>query len=200
MKRLRDRQLRASRGFLIATGIVLLGAAVIAALLAAKIVDDLGGPLDSHTALLNSTGMRLLRRHQLAFQSGAALISIVVIATGITWLRQQIPPMRHQHDTSLDIADPHTDGHNVIAGDALAQALEHDLVQSPLVARARAEIQTRSQLIRLRLDIDEATPVDCVISTVVDPAVARIATVAELTAPLHIEADIRLVRHVASLH
>jgi hypothetical protein len=179
---------------LFAVGVVLLAAAVVAALLAGKVIHGLGHPLDSRTALLNDSGMRLLRRHQLTFQLVAALFALALIALGIAWLRQQIPPLRQQDDTRLEIADSHIDGRNMVAGDALARALEGDLEHSPYIARARAELQTDSETVRLRLDVDEEMPVDHVIATVVDPAIARITTVAELAGRPRVETDIRLVR------
>jgi hypothetical protein len=194
MKRIRDRQLRTSRCLLVVIGLALLTAAVIGALLAGKVIHGIGRPLNSRTALLNVSGMRLLRRHQLTFQLVAVLVALALIGLGITWLRRQIPPVRHHEDTPLDITDARVDGRNMIAGDALARALETDLEQSPYITRARAEVQTASEIVRLRLDVDEEMPVGRIIATVVEPAIARVATVAELVGRPRVETDIRLVR------
>jgi hypothetical protein len=193
MKRIRDRQLRTSRALLVATGTILLVLAALAALLASKLVDRIGQPLDARTVLLNANGRRVLSEHQLGFQLGALAVGIVLIAVGLTWLRQQIPPIRRHEDTPLDGADGGVDGRNMIAGDALAHALERDLERSPHVARARAELQPGSEVVRLRLDVDEEVPVHEVITTVVDPAIGRVVTVAELSKPLRVETEVRPV-------
>jgi hypothetical protein len=193
MKRIRDRQLRTSRALLVVTGTILLVGAAIAGLLAAKLVDRIGRPLDARTVLLNAHGRQLLHEHQLGFQLGALVVGIVLIVVGASWLRQQVPPMRRHEDTPLEISDAEVDGRNMIAGDALAHALESDLERSPHIARARAELQTGSEVVRLRLDIDEDTPMHEIITTVVDPAVARVVTVAELSTPPRVETEVRPV-------
>ena len=203
MKRIRDRQLRTTRVFLVAIGVMLFGLAITAALLAAKLIGSIGDPLDAHTPLLNANGRRLLHEHELAFQLGAALVALLFIAVGIAWLRVQIPSPRRHDDVPLDIGDTpgdarNIDGRNTIAGDALAEALEADLERSPLVARARAELRSGSDVVRLRLDVDEDASVDEILAAVVDPALARAVTVASLPNTPRVEADIRPVAGAAS--
>jgi hypothetical protein len=198
MKRIRDRQLRTSRLFLVVTGGVLLAFATAAALLAGKVIDRVGDPLDAHTTLLNASGQRLLKAHQLAFQLGAVVVAIVFVSVGAAWLRQQIPAVRRQEDVPLDIGDAGIAGRNTIAGDALAHALESDLERSAFVARARAELRSGSEFVRIRLDVDEEASVDEIVATVVDPAIARIVTVAELATTPRVVADIRPVAVAAS--
>jgi hypothetical protein len=47
--------------------------------------------------------------------------------------------------------------------------------------------------VRIRLDVDEDAPVDEILATVVDPALARVVTVAGLPTTPRVEADIRPV-------
>ncbi|MDX6414079.1 MAG: hypothetical protein QOH23_1489 [Gaiellaceae bacterium] len=203
MKRIRDRQLRATRAFLVVVGAALFGLAIAAALLAAKVIESIGDPLDAHTPLLNASGRRLLHEHELAFQLGAALAALLFIGVGFAWLLLQIPSRRRHDNVPVDIGDTAVDGHNIggrntIAGDALAEAFEADLERSPLVARARAELRSGSDVVRIRLDVDEDAPVDEILATVVDPAIARIVTVADLQTRPRVQADIRPVAGAAS--
>jgi hypothetical protein len=177
---------------------MLVALATVAALLAGKVIDRIGDPLDAHTALLNPSGRRLLNEHQLAFQLGAVLVALLFIAVGVAWLRQQIPAPRRQGDVPLDIGDGGVDGRNTIAGDALARALEADLERSASVARARAELRAGSEFVRIRLDVDEEASVDEILTRVVDPAIARVVTVAELATAPRVLADIRPVAVAAS--
>jgi hypothetical protein len=198
MKRIRNRQLAISRTFLIVVGAVLLAGAVIAGLLATEIVDRLGNALDAQTALLNADGLRLLYVHRLAFQFLALGIGVVLIVVGLVWLKNQIPPHRRQEDHSVETQVSDVAGRNTVAGGALAHALENDLARSPQVERARAELRGEEGIVRLRLDIDDGSSADEVLGAVVEPAIDRVATVAELPTRPDVQIDLRPVRSSVS--
>jgi len=160
MKRLRNRQLRTSRILLVVVGTVLLALGSFGLLLATKAIDRLGKSINADSSLLNESGRRLLADDRLAFQLGAVAVALVLIAIGIFWLRNQIPPIRHQDDNEFENPDPDHPGRNTVRGGALAQALEAHLELAEPVHRARAEFRTDADLIRLRLDVDETTPVE----------------------------------------
>jgi len=193
MKRIRNRQLTVSRVFLIVVGAVLLAGAVIAGLLATGATDHLGNALDADTALLNADGLRLLYVHRLAFQFLALGIGLLLIVVGLIWLRNQIPPHRHQEDHSVETQSSDLAGRNTVAGGALARALENDLARHPQVERARAEFRGEEGVVRLRLDIDDDSSADEVVRTVVEPAIDRVTTVAELPARPNVQIDMRPV-------
>jgi hypothetical protein len=198
MKRIRNRQLAVSRTFLIVVGAVLLAGAVIAGLLAAKAVDNLGNALDAETALLNADGLRLIYVHQLAFQFIVLGIGLLFIVVGLIWLKNQIPPHRRQEDHSVETQAPDVAGRNTVAGGALAHALENDVARSPHVERARAEFRGDEGVVRLRLDIDDDSSADEIVRTVVEPAVDRVTTVAELPTRPNVEIDLRPVSNSVS--
>jgi hypothetical protein len=197
MKRIRDHQLATSRALLVIVGLILLAGAILAALLATKTIDRVGDSLDAHTAVLNAHGRRLFDDHQLAFQLAALTLGLLLVAVGLLWLRDQIPPHRHQEDTTVDNPDPDIAGQNTVGGGALAHALEQDLERSSHIQRARAELRPDEGLIRLRLDIDDESSVDEIVTAVIDPAVKRFATVAEFWTRPHVETDLRPVASAA---
>jgi hypothetical protein len=201
VKRIRNRQLRTSRTLLVITGSLLVALGALGLLLATEAIDQIGNPVDAQRALLNDNGRRLLSDHQLAFQIGALVVALVLIATGIVWLKNQIPPIRHQEDNEFDNPDPEHPGRNAVRGGALAHALEAHLETSEPVQRARAEFRTDDDLIRLRLDVDETVPLDEILNGIVNPAIDRITAVAELEQRPSVETDLRPVaaasRHIA---
>jgi hypothetical protein len=193
VKRIRNRQLRTSRILLIITGSLLVALGVLGLLLATKTIDQISNPVDAQRALLNDDGRRLLSDHQLAFQIGALVVALVLIVTGVVWLRNQIPPIRHQEDNDFDNPDPENPGRNIVRGGALAHALEAHLETSEPVQRARAEFRTNDDLIRLRLDVDETVPLEEILNGIVNPAIERITAVAELEHRPSVETDVRPV-------
>lgn len=193
MKRIRDHQLATSRALLVIVGLILLAGAVLAALLASKAIDRVGDSLDARTALLNAHGRRLLDDHQLTFQLAALVVGLLLLAVGVLWLRNQIPPHRHQEDTIFDNPDPDIVGRNTIGSGALAHAFEQDLERSSHIRRARAELRPDDGLIRLRLDIDDQSSVDEIVTAVIGPAVERLVTVAEFWTRPQLETDLRPV-------
>jgi hypothetical protein len=201
MKRIRNRQLRTSRILLVVVGSVLLALGTLGVLLATQAIDRLGEPIDAESSLLNDSGRRLLGDDRLAFQLGAVAVALMLIAIGIFWLKNQIPPIRHQDDNEFKNPDPDHPGRNTVRGDALAHALEAHLELAEPVQRARAEFRTDADLVRLRLDVDETTPLDEILSGVVDPAIDRVTTVAELDQRPAVETDLRPVaaagRHIS---
>jgi hypothetical protein len=199
VKRIRNRQLRTSRTLLVVTGSLLVALGALGLLLATQAINRIGNPVDAQRALLNSDGRRLLSDHQLAFQIGAVVVALMLIATGIVWLKNQIPPTRHQEDNEFDNPDPENPGRNTVRGGALAHALEAHLESSGPVQRARAEFRTDDDLIRLRLDVDQTVPLDEILNGIVNPAVDRITAVAELGQRPSVETDLRPVA-VASRH
>jgi hypothetical protein len=193
MKRVRNRQLAISRTFLIVVGAVLVAGAVIAGLLATELVDRLGNALDADTALLNADGLRLLYVHRLAFQFLALGVGLLLIVAGIAWLRNQLPPHRRQEDHSVETQLADVAGRNTVAGGALAHALENDLARTPQVERARAEFRGEEGIVRLRLDIDDHSSAEEIVGSIVEPAIDRVATVAELPGRPNVEIDLRPV-------
>ncbi|HEY3833360.1 MAG TPA: hypothetical protein VGO03_13770 [Acidimicrobiia bacterium] len=156
-------------------GVALVVVSVAGLLLATKAVRTFGDALDAHTALLNTHGDRLLRGHELAFQIGTLVVGLLLAALGVRWLATHLPPVRSQRDAAVpNSADAQLPGRNVVAGSALSRALQAQLEASPLVRRARAEVGAPDDPIRLRLDIDESTPVPDVLSQVVQPALRRL--------------------------
>jgi hypothetical protein len=193
MKRIRDHQLATSRALLVIVGLILLAGAVLGTLLATKTVDRVGDPLDAHTAVLNADGRRLFADHQLAFQLAALVAGLLLLAVGVLWLKMQIPPHRHQEDATFDNPDADVAGRNTIDGGALSHAFERDLERSSHIRRARAELRPDDGLIRLRLDIDEESSVDEIVTAAIDPAVARLVIVAEFEIRPRLETDLRPV-------
>ena len=191
MKRLRNRQLRASRGVLAVTGLILAGIAVLGLLLSTNIVDGYGSWFEADAPVLNPSARQSLDANVLLAQGVAAAAGLLLIAIGVVWLRAQIPPIRHQEDNRFDNPDTDVVGTNTITGSALAHALETDLQRSDVIDRARAEFRTDDNLLRLRLDIDDTASIDEILDTVVDPAVDRITIVAELGTKPTLQIDLR---------
>lgn len=191
MKRIRNRQLRTSRTLLAFTGLVLLGISALGLLLSRGAVDRYGSGLDSDTSVLNRIGARYLDSHQLPVQGIVVAVGVLLIAIGAGWLRQQIPPTRHKEDNHFDNPDKELAGTNIVAGGALAHALEMDLERSDAIKRARAEFRTDDNLLRLRLDIDDTASIDTIMDAVVMPAIERITSVAELGTTPKLQIDLR---------
>ena len=191
MKRLRNRQVRASRIMLAATGLVLLALSSLARLLSTGAVDRYGSRLDSDTVVLNDDALRFFDAHRLGLQGIVFAGGVMAAALGVRWLLHQIPPIRHQEDNEFANPDSDLPGSNTVAGGALAHALEADLERSDAVTRARAEFRTGDNVLRLRLDVDEKANVDTLLDAVVTPAIERITHVAELGAALVVQIDLR---------
>lgn len=193
MKRLRDTQLTVSRVLLTIVGLLLVALAVVAALLALGWVGSLGDPLDASTPLLNADGESLIDDNALWFQLGALAVGLLLLVVGIGWLMNQVPPLRAQHDDEVADPDARVAGSNVVAGGALARALEGDLERADAVERARVEARTDDGELRIRLDLDERADLERVLADVVDPAVDRLTRVAELPNRPDVRTDVRLV-------
>ncbi len=191
MKRLRNRQLRASRFVLAIIGLVLVTSSVLGLSLSTNVVDRYGSWLDSDAPVLNRTAREFLDTHELWTRTAVVAAGLLLILIGTVWLRAQIPPTRHQEDNHFENPDTDLVGSNVVTGRALARALETDLERSDLIGRARAEFRTDDNLLRLRLDIDETASIDEILDTVVHPAVDRITTVSELGTKPRLQIDLR---------
>ncbi len=221
MKRLRNRQLRVSRVLLVLLGLVLIAIGATGLLLSTESVDRLADPLVPGTPVWNDAGQQLVRDHQLAWQVGVLTVAVLLILVGVSWLQQQIPPIRHHDDLDLPDAaatvpdsgtsnrsalfsgtplfsdDPVRDGSPVrgtstLAGGAAAAAFEEDLVSSRHVDRARAEFHDRGPL-RIRLDVADDVAVDEVLDEVVAPAVDRLVRVCGLESRPELVIDLRPV-------
>lgn len=191
MKRLRNRQLRASRGALAMTGLLLASSAVLGLLLSTNVIDSYGSWLDSDTPVLNRNARQFLNAHELWTRGVVVATGLLLIVIGTMWLRAQIPPIRHQENNHFENSDTDLAGSNTVTGRALARALETDLERSDLIDRARAEFRTDDNLLRLRLDIDDTASIDEILDTVVNPAVDRITIVAELGTQPTLQIDLR---------
>ena len=198
MKRLRSRQLRVSRLLLVLVGLILVALSATGLLLSTESVDQLADPLVPGTAVWNDAGQQLVREHQLAWQVGVLAVSVLLILIGISWLQQQIPPIRHHDDLDLpDAAIPvparsPVPGSSTLAGGAAAAAFEEDLASSRHIERARAEFHDRGPL-RIRLDVADDVAVDEVLDGVVAPAVDRLVRVCGLESRPELVIDLRPV-------
>ena len=179
MNRRRREKQRATRALLTGTGVVLLAAAIVAMLLATKAIDHIGD-VAAHRALLTPAGRRFLHRDELALQIGAVVVGVVLVGLGAVWLRNLIPPLPAQDDVEIENRDPNAAGTNTVRGGALASSLTADLEGHDSIQRARAEFQRESDVILLRLDVDDDAPIDTVLGAVAS-AVERIRHVAEMT-------------------
>lgn len=193
MKRLRNRQLGASRAILTVIGLVVLALSVLGLLLATGAVDRLTRYAVADQPVLDPALRRLLADHTLAAQLIGAAAALVLIAIGLAWLRLQVPPIRRQEDVHPANADPVHPGHNVLRGRALAQALEDDLETDQRIRRAQAELRHDGELVRLRLDVADDSTSGGVLDEVVSPAIDRLATVAGLPARPEVQIDLRPV-------
>lgn len=198
MKRLRNRQLRVSRVLLVLLGLILIAVSATGLVLSTESVDRLADPLVPGTPVWNDAGQQLVRDHQLAWQVGILTVAVLLILVGVSWLQQQIPPIRHHDDLDLpEVTGPApasspVSGSNTLAGGAAAAAFEEDLASSRHVERARAEFHDRGPL-RIRLDVADDVAVDEVLDEVVAPAVDRLVRVCGLRTRPELVIDLRPV-------
>jgi hypothetical protein len=192
VKHRRDKQLRISRVVLTLIGTLLLTFAAIGTLLATKRISHTGA-LDSHTPILNASGQQLFDNHQLAFQLGAVAVAVVLVTAGAMWVRNQIPPIAHQHDQPIANRNGELPGTNTVRGDALAHALAADLERPTFINRAQAEIRTDDNLIRLRLHVDDSAPLERILTSI-EPAIDRVTHITHLEPRPHITTDLRLTQ------
>ena len=192
MKRLRDRQLTRSRVLLFVVGMALTVVGSVGLLLTADRVTQVTNWFDRRAPLLNSSLDQSLAEHRSTYQLIALAVAIVCIVVGAWWLRSQIPPIRHHQDNELpnaaDVA-----GRNVVAGGALAAAMEDDLERHPEIDRARIELRPDDKLIRIRVSTADTLAVPELVHTAIDPATQRVVTVGELTGDLEVLTDVRFL-------
>lgn len=193
MKRLRNRQLNASRALLAVTGLIVTALAVLGLLLTTNAVANLTRYARADEPVLNPALRRLVTDHTVAAPVTGAVVALVLVATGLVWLRLQIPPIRRQADVHPPNADAVHPGHNVARGRAMARALTDDLETAPTIHRAQVELAHDANLVRLRLDVADDAPTTGILDDVVLPAVDRLATVAGLPQRPELEVDLRPV-------
>lgn len=212
MTRDRRRPLALTRALLVLVGLLLLAAAVAGGLLATEAVPGLTPYTDADGPLLTDRARSLLTDHAGAFQAGASAAALVAVVVGLLWLRQQVPPRRQRDDLDLDltpVASPETPtpapdgvapvpGYTRVAGSALVEALEDDLVaRADGVLGARADYRHHGRRgepdeLRLRLDVDPASPVAELVTGPVTDAVDRFVAVAGLDPRPTVLTDVRL--------
>ena len=124
MKRLRNRQLTRSRVLLFVVGVTLTAVGVLGLLLTADRVTQVTNWFDRRAPLLNSNLDQSLADHRLTYQLVALAVAVVCIVVGFWWLRSQIPPIRHHQDNEFPNNAADVAGRNVVAGGALAAAME----------------------------------------------------------------------------
>lgn len=192
MKRLRSRQLRASRLVLTVLGLALIAISGAGLVLSFGVVDRLADPLDAGTPVWNDVGRQLVVDQQLAWQLGVAGAGVLLVVIGLSWLAQQIPPTRHHQDLELAKGDSNIAGSSTLAGSAVAAAFEEDLERSRCIERARVEFR-RDGPVRVRLDVVEDHPVDELLDEVVTPAFDRLVRVGGIDPRPDLVIDLRLV-------
>ena len=170
MKRLRNRQLIRSRVLLFVVGVTLTAVGIVGLLLTADRVTQVTTWFDRRAPLLNSNLDQSLADHRLAYQLAALAVAVVCIVVGSWWLRSQIPPIRHHQDNEFPNNAADVAGRNVVAGGALAAAMEADLERHPEIDRARVELRPDDKLIRIRVSTADTLPVPELAHAVIDPA------------------------------
>lgn len=217
MRRDRRRPLAVTRALLVLIGLLLLAAAVAGGLLATGAVGRITSYTDADGPLLTDRARDLLADHTGAFQAGGAVAALAAIVVGLLWLRQLVPARRQRDDLDLDLAPvlpadggprgsgspapasaAPVPGYTRVAGAALVEALEDDLVaRAEGLHGARADYRRRAgrgepDELRLRLDVDPSCPLADLLTGPVAAAVDRFATVAGLDPRPIVITDIRL--------
>lgn len=203
---------------LVVIGLLLVAAAVAGGLLATDAVGRLTSYTDADGPVLTDRARTLLTDHAGAFQAGGAAAGLVAVLVGLVWLSQQVPSRRQRDDLDLDLAPvaaaevPPTvsspdstlppaepvPGYTRVAGGALVEALEDDLVaRSDGVHGARVDYRHHAgrgepDELRLRLDVDPSCPVAELVAGPVAAAVDRFVTVAGLDPRPTVLTDVRL--------
>jgi hypothetical protein len=205
LKRLRNRQLTIQRVVLIVFGIVLLGAAVLGALLSLNVL-TLSPIFDPETSVLNANSDRFIAAHTTLLRMGGMAGGLVAAALSLYWLKLQLPPAHHQDDvkyvTTTKSAEHGQElidvvvGETLVEGKALAHAFESDLLRFPEIRQARAELRLAESTIRLRLDVDQSSSLPELLSGPVQTALERLTRVAEFATTPMLYTDVRLVEAV----
>ncbi len=218
MKRDRRRPLAVTRALLVLIGLLLVAAAAAGGLLATDAMRRLSSYTDADGPLLTDRARALLTDHAGAFQAGGAAAAVVAVLVGLVWLCQQVPSRRQRDDLDLDLspasaagspptaitsgaghptAEP-APGYTRVAGGALVEALEDDLVvRGDGVHSARVDYRHHAgrdepDELRLRLDVDPSCRVAELVAGPVAAAVDRFATVAGLDPRPTVLTDVRL--------
>jgi hypothetical protein len=191
MKRDKRSTRRGDRIALGLLGVVLTTGAVLVLLVATGVIQSLRAYIDRDEPIFNRRLRTALDDHQLAWQLGAVVVGLLLVIAGLVWLRHQLPARRQLHDTHLDVHDE-TPGNTIVDGRALANAFEADLRGHPDVLDARADMLLDQGVVRVRLTAADDVDVERLISDAVQPAVARLTTVASLGTPPQPEVDVRL--------
>lgn len=218
MKRDRRRPLAVTRAVLVLIGLLLMAAAAAGGLLATDAVRRLTSYTDADGPLLTDRARTLLTDHAGAFQAGGATAALVAVLVGLVWLCQLVPTRRQRDDLDLDLtpvsapespptavrpgvghptAEP-IPGYTRVAGGALVEALEDDLVaRGDGVHGARVDYRHHAgrgepDELRLRLDVDPSCPVTELVAGPVAAAVDRFAIVAGLDPRPTVLTDVRL--------
>ncbi len=129
----------------------------------------------------------------MVYQLVALVFALVCIAVGLLWLRSQLPRLRHNQDNVFANHAGQVEGRNVIAGGALASAIEDDLEHHPAVEQRASSSDRRITLIRVSVSAADALPVGELRATVIEPATARAIRVGELPDDIEVLTDVRLV-------
>lgn len=193
MTRSGTRASRADRVILFLVGAVLTAAAVVLGLLSLDRIASISNWAHGRSAVLSPEIDRSLHAHALAYRLGAVGISTVLIVLGALWLLRQLPLRRpdadHPVENPLEDTVP---GANFVRARALAGALENDLARYDPIANATAELDLNRNRIHLRIDTYATAALPEVKTGVIDPAVDRLVTVAQLTDP-DVDTDVRFV-------
>jgi ABC-type antimicrobial peptide transport system permease subunit len=192
MKRRRNRQLAQQRAILAILGITVGAGAVAGLLIAFGVLDQLTPWADGSAPLLNDGLDTSLESNAVRFQVAGLAVGVLLVVFGTSWLRHQIPPIRHQQDHEVPNASEIA-GTNTIDGSALAGAIADDLERHPAVERAVVELRADSALVRLQISAADDLPLSELRSSVIAPALERASAVGAFDSELTAETDVRFI-------
>ncbi|MFN7149896.1 MAG: hypothetical protein ACK4V6_10495 [Microthrixaceae bacterium] len=192
MKRRRNRQLHRQRVALGVTGAIVLAVGVAGLFVAFDVVEQLTTWAVADQPVLNEELTDATAGTPTVVAAAATAVGVLLVLLGLLWLRTQLLPRRRHEDVRLDDDTDGAAGINIVAGGALASALEDDLERHPDVLSATAEMRPDDELVRLRLVTAEQASADTLLTDVIGPAIERAVRVAQLEATPRVEVDLRL--------